>query len=247
MVSSSSPDPLSRGRPELTPSGSDYNYEMDSTHFCHLAKGLEPQSKEEWCRDHPDETDYYKPTGFRRIPLSTCEDGDEYDKLGEPEWCPGREDEFLRKHRGPGGASVFFAVTLPIGLAAAVGWYVYRNWTGKFGTIRLGDGAGAGGGRGLLDSDAPWVKYPVIALSAAVALVGAIPLVAAALWRTAAGAAERWGFGSGRGAWSRVGGGGGAGTRPFTTRDSFARGRGDYDAVDEDEGELLGDDSDEEV
>ena len=56
--------------------------------------------------------------------------------------------------------------------------------------------------------------------------------------------AERWGFGSGgRGAWSRVGGGAG----PFTTRDSFARGRGDYAVVDEDEGELLGEDSDEDV
>jgi hypothetical protein len=36
-------------------------------------------------------------------------------------------------------------------------------------------------------------------------------------------------------------------SRRFTTRDSFARGRGDYAIVDEDEGELLGDESDEEV
>jgi hypothetical protein len=35
--------------------------------------------------------------------------------------------------------------------------------------------------------------------------------------------------------------------RRFTTRYSFARGRGDYAIVDEDEGELLGDESDEEV
>jgi len=37
------------------------------------------------------------------------------------------------------------------------------------------------------------------------------------------------------------------GNRRFTTRDSFARGRGGYAVVDEDEGELLGDESDEEV
>lgn len=39
------------------------------------------------------------------------------------------------------------------------------------------------------------------------------------------------------------------GSRParFTTRDSFARGRGDYAVVDDDEGELLGDESDEDV
>jgi len=36
-------------------------------------------------------------------------------------------------------------------------------------------------------------------------------------------------------------------TARFTTRDSFARGRGDYAIVDEDEGELLGEESDEEV
>jgi hypothetical protein len=37
------------------------------------------------------------------------------------------------------------------------------------------------------------------------------------------------------------------GSKRFTTRDSFARGRGDYAVVDDDEGELLGDESDEEV
>jgi hypothetical protein len=35
--------------------------------------------------------------------------------------------------------------------------------------------------------------------------------------------------------------------RRFTTRDSFARGSGDYAVVDTDEGELLGEDSDEDV
>ena len=38
----------------------------------------------------------------------------------------------------------------------------------------------------------------------------------------------------------------GSGKR-FTTRDSFARGTGDYAVVDTDEGELLGEDSDEDV
>jgi hypothetical protein len=46
-----------------------------------------------------------------------------------------------------------------------------------------------------------------------------------------------------------MGGGGGYGGygRTYTSRSSFARGRGDYAVVDPDEGELLGDDSDEEV
>lgn len=62
-----------------------------------------------------------------------------------------------------------------------------------------------------------------------VAVLQALPLLVSSLWRTASGA-----FGRNRA------------TR-FTTRDSFARGRGDYAAVDDDEGELLGDESDEEV
>jgi hypothetical protein len=62
-----------------------------------------------------------------------------------------------------------------------------------------------------------------------VAVVQALPLLASSLWRSTLSA-----FGRGR-------------SRTFTTRDSFARGRGDYTIVDEDEGELLGDESDEEV
>lgn len=62
-----------------------------------------------------------------------------------------------------------------------------------------------------------------------VAIVQALPLLVGSLWRSTLSL-----FGRG-------------GSRTFTTRDSFARGRGDYAIVDEDEGELLGDESDEEV
>ena len=79
------------------------------------------------------------------------------------------------------------------------------------------------------DGEAPWVKYPVMALAGLVAVAQALPLLAASLWRSVSSLV-------GRGA-----------SRRFTTRDSFARGRGDYAIVDEDEGELLGDESDEEV
>lgn len=142
-------------------------------------------------------------------------------------------------------------VLLPVGVAAAVGWYVYRNWTGKFGAIRLGEN---GTSRFSFDSDTPWVRYPVMAVAGVVAAVSTLPLVVSALWRVATGALERWtgqSWGSGggaRGAWSRLGLGlGGSGTQRFTTRDSFARGRADYSIVDDDEGELLGEESDEEV
>jgi hypothetical protein len=140
--------------------------------------------------------------------------------------------------------TIFFAVTIPIAIAAAAGWWVWRNWSGKFGQIRLGEQ-----GSSAFDSDQPWVKYPVIALSAVVAVVVALPVVAGSIWRAVRSVADRWGFGGpgGRGRWSRLGGGANGGTRRFTTRDSFARGSSDYSVVDDDEGELLGEESDEEV
>lgn len=79
------------------------------------------------------------------------------------------------------------------------------------------------------DGEPVWVKYPVIAIAGLVAVAQALPLLAGSLWRSVSSL-----FGRG-------------GSRTFTTRDSFARGRGDYAIVDEDEGELLGDESDEEV
>lgn len=168
--------------------------------------------------------------------------------------CPGKEEEFQQRH-GISGVGLFFAITIPVGLAAAAGWWVYRNWNKKFGQIRLGDTSSSHGfGDGAFSSDSPFVRYPIIAISALVAVAGAIPLVVAGLWRSGQAAVDRWRYGSG-GGFSSLGGGlggglgvgGRGGTRPFTTRDSFARGRGDYAHVDDDEGELLGEDSDEEV
>jgi hypothetical protein len=77
------------------------------------------------------------------------------------------------------------------------------------------------------DGEAPYIKYPVLVIAGFVAVVQAIPLLAASLWRSASGLFGR--------------------NKRFTTRDSFARGRGDYAVVDTDEGELLGEDSDEDV
>lgn len=222
----------------------DYNYEYVDEHGqCGLVPGYQPPSLEEFCAKNPDAIEYYRPTGLRKIPLSTCVGGQEYDKQNAPEPCTGHKDEFDRRH-GTSGLAIFFAVTIPFAVAAAAGWWVWRNWNGKFGQIRLGEQ-----GTSAFDSDQPWVKYPVIALSAVVAVVMALPVVAGSVWRAVRGLGERWGIGGGsRGSWSRLGSGGYAngGTRRFTTRDSFARGS-DYVGADDDEGELLGEDSDEEV
>lgn len=215
-----------------------YNYELDNHGQCSLVNGLEPLSGQQWCADHPNETTWFEPTGYRRVPLSTCMGGKELDKTSPEHPCEGYEDDFEKKHR-TSGVAIFFAVVIPMALAGAIGWYVYTNWSGKFGQIRLGESSST------FDSDQPWVKYPVIAVSAVVAVVAALPVVFASLWRSATGAYERVGGGRGGGGGDRNWFGGGP--RRFTTRDSFARGRGDYSTVDDDEGELLGEDSDEEV
>ena len=80
-----------------------------------------------------------------------------------------------------------------------------------------------------VEGEASYIKYPVLVISGIVAVAQALPLLLASLWRSTMNL-----LGKGR-------------SRRFTTRDSFARGRGDYAIVDEDEGELLGDESDEEV
>lgn len=202
--------------------------------------GLSPLSVEEWCKLHPDEPEYYEPTGYRRIPLTTCEGGRELDKSLNSQPCKGHEEEYEKRHK-VSGVVIFFAVTIPFALAGAAGWWVWRNWKSQFGQIRLGE-------PNAFNSEAPWVRYPVIAVSAVVALVAALPLVATSLWRAATSTYQRVGGGGG--------GGGGSGSgrswfsrgpRRFTTRDSFARGMGDYADVDDVEGELLGDDSDEDI
>ena len=72
----------------------------------------------------------------------------------------------------------------------------------------------------MWDSEQPWIKYPVAMLSGVVAVAAAVPLLLAAAWRYVAG---------------RLGG-----SRRYTTRESFARGRAQYAVVDPDEDELLG-------
>ena len=165
---------------------------------------------------------YFEPTGYRRIPLTTCHEGRELELTGEDHVCPGHEKQYEEEHRGLSGFWFFVVVILlPIAAASGIGYWVWRNWDGNIGRIRLGDGTSA------FDADRPWVQYPVLALSAIVAVVAAIPLLVTSLWRSVSGLFR--------------------GGRRYTTRQSFARGRGDYAVVDPDEDELLGDDEEEDV
>ncbi|KAK3675521.1 vacuolar protein sorting/targeting protein PEP1 [Recurvomyces mirabilis] len=217
----------------------DYNYERQTDGSCRLVEGLQAADPAAVC-EKKDVVEFYDTTGYRRIPLTTCEGGQELDYTARTRPCPGKEEEFQKRH-GISGLGLFFAIVIPIAAAAGVGWWVWKNWDGKFGRIQLGDGFGgaAGGGpsmAGAFDRDAPWVKYPVMVLSGIVAVVAALPMVVGSVWKAVG---TRLGRSSG--------GGYGGGGRPFTSRSSFQRGRGDYAIVDPDEGELLGEESDEEV
>lgn len=210
---------------------SDYNYERQRDGSCKLVEGHDSPDHSAICKENPDAVEWYEPTGYRRIPLTTCEGGKELEFSARKHACPGKEEQFAKKN-GIGAWGTFFAIVIPISAAAGVGYWVWRNWDGKFGRIRLGDGAPGMGG--MLDSESPLVRLPVLAISGVVAVVAALPMLLGSLWRVIA---------------DRVGGRSGYGysSRPYTSRGSFQRSRGDYAVVDEDEGELLGEDSEEEV
>ncbi|KIW01039.1 uncharacterized protein PV09_07554 [Verruconis gallopava] len=199
-----------------------YNYERQPDGSCRLVEGLSPPDPMEVCRNDKNAFEYWDVTPYRKIPISTCHGGKEMEHTGSRHPCPGKEEEFAKK-RGISGVGIFFAIVIPFAAASAVGYWVYKNWGGKFGAIRLGETPS----RSFTDS--PWVQWPVAAVSGLVAVLAALPLLVGSLWRSVRGMF------------------GGYGGRTYTSRSSFARGRGDYAAVDNDADELLGDESDEEV
>ena len=212
----------------------DYNFQRTPDGTCTLVAGLEPKDPKDVCKADKSLMEYYDITGYRRIPLSTCEGGREFDLTAQSHPCPGHEPDYNKKH-GLSSLGLFFAVVIPVAAAAAVGYYVWKFWGDKFGRIRLGDDLGVGrsiGGHGAFDRDAPWIKFPIMAISGVVAVVAAVPLLIGSLWGLVS---------------TRLGRSRSGYSRPYTSRGSFARGRGDYAIVDEGEGELLGEDSDEDI
>lgn len=211
---------------------SDYNYERVSEGTCKLIPGFAPADPKDVCRNDPNAIEYYDTTGYRRIPLSTCQDGLEYDLTSASHPCPGKEEEYQKK-KGIGGAGLFFAILMPVLVFIAVIVFVWRKYQDRLrGQIRLGDATPS------FSTDSNWVQYPVMAISAVAAAVMAIPFVLGGLFRSVAGL------------FRRGGGGGGSAAATYTSRSSFARGGGGYASVaadSNDENDFLGADSDEEV
>ncbi|EGX49250.1 hypothetical protein AOL_s00078g283 [Orbilia oligospora ATCC 24927] len=198
----------------------DYNYEMANDGSCQLVPGLSPPDHSKSCAENPDQWEWFEATGYRRIPLTTCSKGVNLDQ-SVSHHCPGKEGEWHdRKGGGIGAVGIFFLTLLSLCMAGVVGYVLFQRWPGKLGAIRLGDDRPR--------QQSPFVKYPVMALSAIVAVIAIIPSVVGVLYSAIASRLQR---------------------RPrYTTRGSFARGDfNNYDNVENDEGELLGEDSDEDV
>jgi hypothetical protein len=206
----------------------DFNYEMQKDGSCGLVAGLPKPDHSEQCKNDPELVEYWEPTGYRKIPQSTCEGGRRYDQV-EPRPCPNKEQEFEKKH-SISGVGLFFAIVIPIAVAAGIGYYVYTRWDGKFGQIRLGEG-GSVTTEGLFGRNSALVAIPVAIIAGIVAVAQSLPLLATSLWRSVSGFARTRGRGY---------------ERPYNTRGSFAARRGDYTHVVDDEDELLGADEFEE-
>ena len=215
----------------------DYNYERQADGSCNLVPGLPQPDHSLICKEDSSAVEFYEPTGYRRIPLTTCQGGRELDK-DRVNPCPNRLGDFNKKY-GLSGAALFFAIVTPIAVAAGVGYWVWREYTSGrlqgFGQIRLGESDYSA------DGENPFVKIPINIIAGTWAIIQASPLLAMSLWRSAKGYFPVAGGsgGSGRG-WAR--GAFGGGDQPYRSRASFAAARRDrdFESVVEDEDELLG-------
>lgn len=191
----------------------DFNYARGNDGACHLVEGYTPPDHSLICKEMPGEIEYWAPTGYRRVPLSTCQGGQEFDKV-ESKPCPGKEGEYKQKHRGLHGFGLFFVIVLPIGMTAVVMYILWDHYSKRYGQIRLGEEN---------DSQPVVLQYLIIIVAGAVAVVTVIPTLFASAFRSIQNRIKNRGW-AGR----------------FTSRGSFARGNSSYSVVAaEDESELL--------
>ncbi|EMR11661.1 hypothetical protein PNEG_00099 [Pneumocystis murina B123] len=142
----------------------DYNYERASDGSCQLIQGLKPLDHLEECKKH-NLLEYNKPTGYRRIPLTTCQGGKELDKDSTPIPCPSKEKKFIKLGKGLHGFELFCIIISPfiiIIFGSYCMWILYKD---RFlGQIRLGEDERPSG----------LIQYPIILLDKITVLFSAI-------------------------------------------------------------------------
>lgn len=112
----------------------DFNYELHSGNNCVPVPGFQGPNHEAICAKNKSLTEWYEPTGYRRIPITKCMGETKWDK-GRAQPCPGH---------GASGWTIFFSVLVSLGAAGGIGWYVWNRWTGKFGYVLITFSIGAG-------------------------------------------------------------------------------------------------------
>lgn len=121
----------------------DYNFQKANDGTCKLVEGLSPAEPSDICKKS-DAIEFFEPSGYRKIPLSTCDGGLKLDAVSDPRPCPGKEAEFDGKYK-VNRSSFFTFFFVPFVIFILVAWFVYvrgirRNGGfARFGEIRLGD------------------------------------------------------------------------------------------------------------
>ncbi|KAF5094816.1 hypothetical protein DV451_004893 [Geotrichum candidum] len=151
----------------------DINYIRGNDGACHLVDGYTPPDHSLICKEMPGTVEYWVPTGYRRIPLSTCEGGLELERT-VPVPCPGKENEFKQKHRGLHGFGLFFVIVLPIGMSGVIGYILYDHYSKRYGQIRLGEEN---------DTQPVAIQYLIVAVAGIVALASVIPSFFSSIYR----------------------------------------------------------------
>ncbi|KAG5518984.1 hypothetical protein PMAC_002515 [Pneumocystis sp. 'macacae'] len=145
----------------------DYNYERISNGTCQLVEGLDPPNHLDECKKY-DLIEYYRPTGYRRIPLTTCQGGKELDKDNSPIPCPGKETEYRKLRKRLGGFKLFFIIISPFIIVILSGYCMWTLYKDRFlGQIRLGED----------ETPSGWIQYPIILINKIIDSFFIIPVV----------------------------------------------------------------------
>ena len=105
---------------------SEFNHVRNANGDCVLVEGTKPLPDDDSCRGNDDY--WYERTPYRRIPHSSCEDGERPDR-GRRHLCPG-----VAAH---GMLFWFFVLLVPFAFTTLVAMWYYKRSGRATGTIRL--------------------------------------------------------------------------------------------------------------
>ncbi|KIM90139.1 hypothetical protein PILCRDRAFT_811868 [Piloderma croceum F 1598] len=136
----------------------EFNHYKNEAGECVLVSGTTPLPDDNSCKD--DEDYWYERTAYRKIPYSSCEDGERPDR-GLRHLCPG-----IRAH---GPLFWWFIVMIPFMFTALVAYWYYRRMGLARGTIRLpGDSRPSyGSDAGIISTLAsvPWFLFGLASIA----------------------------------------------------------------------------------